>query len=117
MMKISENLKENVDIIKQKYNKDFAVKYRSFSNLGRKYTLIFIDGMVNSAFISDNIIRPIIRNKKLISPINPDKSLLKKVLIANDIKTFSDMEKCIDDLPYGNSILFIDGCNKALIQR
>ena len=113
-MKISENLKENVNIIKQKYNKDFAVKYRSFSNLGRKYTLIFIDGMVNSAFISDNIIRPIIRNKKLISPINPDKSLLKKVLIANDIKTFSDMEKCIDDLPYGNSILFIDGCNKAL---
>ena len=65
-------MKNNLEILKENLNGSFDVKYREVdSNIG-KVTIVFIDILCNTEFISDYIINPIInknieKHKKRIS--------------------------------------------------
>ncbi|MDD7794965.1 spore germination protein [Clostridium sp. 'White wine YQ'] len=84
--------KNNLDIIKEKFNNAFDVKYREIETPIGKATLVFIDDLCSSDFISQYIIKPLIAKRNNISNTE---DLLTKVLdinLAGDVKDISDAE-------------------------
>lgn len=113
MNKLTKDLNANSNIIKTQFKNDDTIRYRYFKNNNRDFLLIFIDGMANSERINEDIIRPIIDNKKILFDFNIINKLKKKIILANDIKEKDNFKDIYKDLLYGNSILLIDGINKA----
>ncbi|MGN8913592.1 spore germination protein [Anaerofustis butyriciformans] len=114
MNKLYKNLKINKAIIKNQFNNDDTIRYREFKNKGIDYLLLFIDGMSNSERIDEDIIKPILENKKIVFKFNILDKLKTKILFSNDVKEKNTFEDIYSDLLYGNTILLIEGQNKAL---
>ena len=56
-------MKSNLDIIKEKFKDSFDIKYREINGILGKTTLVFIDNLCSTQFLSDYIVTPI-KNKK-----------------------------------------------------
>lgn len=115
---LKNSLKENMELFKNDILKnDNTVIYREIKNKKSliKFCLIFIDGMVNREIINENILCQLI-NYNYRSRSNEFVNYLKEqVIIIDDIKETNSIDKMINSVLYGDSILLIDGINKALI--
>ncbi|WP_290772868.1 spore germination protein [Anaerofustis sp.] len=114
MKNLYKSLKLNTVFIKNQFNNDDTIRYRNFNNKGIDYLLLFIDGMSNNERINEDIIKAILENKKYVFKFNILKKLKDKILFANTIKELNTFEDIFSDLLYGNTILLIEGQNKAL---
>ena len=119
--KVSTKLNENINYMQQIFSEDKSIKFHRFNPTDKQITnleccIFFVDGMVNSPLVNDNIIRPILLHKPSIA-IGADKLsyLEKKVLQTNETSQNDDFEQIIYALLYGDTILFCNGCSKALI--
>jgi spore germination protein KA len=80
-----------------------------------KCILVYIDGMTNNQFISQNIIKPLLLMEISCAPSNGIIDLLmSQVLFTGDNKKVTNVEEIISGIIYGNAVLFIDGCNEAI---
>lgn len=111
---ISKNIKDNENYIKKRFqiplNNDII--FRSFEMKGgRKGFAIFIEGMVNSAYVSSNIIEtlqymPLLEN----GDIQLKKEEFAERFISHCQATvMTDIEKIIDEVNFGGCGVFIDG--------
>lgn len=103
-----QKLFENVDILRQKYitnNHDKSLKFCIF----------YCDGVVNSAIMNDNIIRPL-----MISPAPKPGSelidtLMNEVVQINEMKKTDSLADIIRDITYGDTVLFAEGAAQAIL--
>lgn len=115
---IKKSLKENIELFKNNiFPGDNTIIYRQFKNKNSqlKFCTIFIDGMVNTESINENILPQLMNaniNSKSKNLINYIK---EEVLIVNEVKESSKIEEILSSLLTGKSILFIDGFEKVLI--
>ncbi|HML45474.1 MAG TPA: hypothetical protein PKE04_01840, partial [Clostridia bacterium] len=57
---VSAHLKENVELMKRLFQDVDITRYKEVAKDGRQtYVLVYSDGVVNSAIINDNILRPL----------------------------------------------------------
>ncbi|MDD2435176.1 MAG: spore germination protein [Bacilli bacterium] len=114
---ISLSLKENIDNIKKLFFDDDNLIIREFNNNHQKgkFVLIYCDGLVNSVTINESIIKPLIHFNKDLDDDNLIQSLIKNVLLVDDIKKVNYMKDIVENVTYGDSILFIEGSDEALI--
>lgn len=139
---IFKNLTQNMDFIKSKYNSLISsdVIIRDFSiwvqNKEFNASIVYIDGMVDSQIINENILKPLIlrnksntyisKNKKIISEFNNNDVIIRKIkkinlenyisshlIPQNDIKQINDFESIFSGINMGNCILLIDTLKKA----
>jgi spore germination protein KA len=115
---LSSSLKENIKIIKAVFiDNDILIIREVDNNNDDKlhYALAYCDGLVNASIINENIIKPLI----LSASVNKDnlsiQVILKNVLLANEVKETNKMKDIVEDITYGDVILFIDGLNEVLI--
>ncbi|WP_024613843.1 spore germination protein [Clostridium sp. Ade.TY] len=102
-------MKNNLEILKENLNGSFDVKYREVDSSIGKVTLVFIDNLCNTEFISDYIINPII-NKNI--ECNSIDDLIKKILeinIAEFVKDKIDIEDAIYHIVSGDVIILVEG--------
>lgn len=111
------SLDQNIAVVKQLFSDVAVARYRTFGGNDKnpnRYFIVFFDGMVDSETINDNILKPL-----MLNTIPESDSLIDSILHcmvqvgeAKEISTFSQM---IDSVTYGDTVLFAEGCNKAIV--
>ena len=121
-MLVSKNLQENTQIIKDTLRDCDDVVYRNIE-IGKDKTraaIIFIDGLVDKIVISEFAIESLLNTEDLKSNLGNIKANIAENaslqhLAIHDVKEEEDLNKVIDFILAGETILLIDGSNKALI--
>lgn len=117
--KVSLRLEENIALIKTMFGDDKTVKFHHFQPQAMaeiRCCLVFIDGMVDSVRINESIIRPI--NMLCAAPpegVSAVTYLQHQVLQANEAQREEQLRPLLRGLLYGDTVLFVDGCGKALV--
>lgn len=115
----SDKLEKNVAYIKELFEGDDTLLTRYLTGVdGRKirFCLIYVDGMVNNKLLNEDVIRPLIEYR---FDEDPGAALMDvigdRVLFADSVEKTQDMEKIIQGIVYGDTVLFAEGCVDALI--
>ena len=116
---ISSVLEENIAWIKVLFREDKTVKLHRLQPQavgGIRCCLVFVDGMVDSIRINECMIQPI---SALQAPPPAGVALIdylqQQVLQVNETQKEAEKEALLHSLLYGDTLLFVDGCTKALI--
>ncbi|OES46609.1 spore germination protein [Domibacillus iocasae] len=117
---IGSSLAANVDKIRQKtgYSSDLVIRLINIGPQSEiKIAVLYVKGMVDSQSINDFLIEQIMKNKALQEKIMPNEALdiiTEEAVALGGVKSVQDWEELFTVLMAGNTILLIDGINKAL---
>ena len=110
-MKLSSSLEKNIGVLKDLFRDVDIMRYKMIESAGDKpvrYCVAFTDGLVDSAIINDNIIKPL-----MLSPVRPDDDLiahlLENVIQTNEAVATDNFQCIVEDVTYGNTVLFVEG--------
>ncbi len=107
-MAIIEALFSDVDILRTK-----IIQNSRYPEL--RYGIIFCDGVIDSAIINDNILRPLMLTDTAKPGSQLMETLMKQVIQIGEAELCSDFAKIIEAICYGDTVLFAEGVNQALI--
>lgn len=115
---LSKSLADNIKTIKEIFNNDDTLIIRQFENQYEsklKCCIFFIDGMVDTDIVNENIISPIVTN----SVIKPRQKIIYtlqyQIIISNQITETDSLVKLVEAIINGDTILFVDGSSESLI--
>ncbi len=114
---ISANLQYNISHIKEIFKDNENLKTRIFMTKGKKpykCAVFYMEGLANFQIVSERFIRGIMGGFPQ-GNTDPIKEIYDHMSCECDIQTVSTEDKLISALTYGDSVLFVDGCKKALI--
>ncbi len=115
---LSKDLSENINLIKAIFKNDHTLITRSIETPCDpviKYCLVYCDGMVNNKLINDDIIRPLLEYKPEKKQPDLMDVIAKQVTLSDSVDKVTELEKIVQGIVYGDSILFANGQNEALI--
>ncbi|MDR5587958.1 MULTISPECIES: spore germination protein [Clostridium] len=95
-------MNENLNYFKKRFEKAFDVKYRDVDTKLGKATLIFIDTLCNSQFISDYIVSPL---KNYSYECNTLDDIVTKVLEINIVGNVKDLDDAVLHILSGDIVL------------
>ncbi len=115
---LTEDLNQNISLFKSMFKNIGTFVVREFSNKNDarfKFCIFYIDGMVNSETINENIIKPLMHSK-----IQPDSQnlldmLANQIILINQVQKSGDIQQITESLNFGDTILFVEGEKDALI--
>ncbi|MCY6369061.1 spore germination protein [Clostridium ganghwense] len=115
----STNLEININELQNRFKNDNSVKFRRFEskNSSIRCCIVFIEGMVKSEIINENIIRPLV-STSINENIHGNELLdylTNKLLICDEIVKSSDIDTIINSVEYGDTLLIIDGVSEGII--
>lgn len=119
-LKLDMSLDKNISLIRNIFHNDETLILRKFQNRDTNSLLcyiVYIDGMVNTEIINENIIQPVLccdltKNDKRINLLD---ELKYKVIVSSNVVDETDINKIISSIVSGDTLLLLDGYNKALI--
>lgn len=115
---LTKSITENINLIKTIFENDDTVVFRKFEGGNEyklKFCLIFVDGMIDNKIVNENIIEPIMKiSDKNIASNNILNSLKNNIIVSNTVEIKEDSNKIISDILVGNTILLVDGQDKAI---
>ncbi len=114
---ISKSIEENEKYIKNRFQipENNDIIFRSFELKGGvKAFVLFIEGMVNSQFVSSNIIEtlqyiPLLENHTRITK----EQIVRRFVSHCQATVMTDMDKIADEVNFGGCALFVDGSDVA----
>lgn len=115
---IFSKLEENISLMDSLFENVDIMVSRRFQNPQSKkldFCLFYSDGVVDSSAINESVLKPILLNENLIPGSNLAVQLQKECLFANEVKKTSDISEIIVAVTYGDSVLFIEDNNEALV--
>ena len=107
-MNIIQGLFADVDILRTK-----LIQSNRYPEL--RYGIVFCDGVVNNAIINDNILRPLMISEAAQPGPQLMDILSKQVIQIGEAAWTADFSKVIESICYGDTVLFAEGIDKALI--
>lgn len=113
-----KSIEMNIQILKDIFNHDDTIIFRHFGNKTDKklkYCIVFIKGMVDKDMIHESIIRPILRNSILGKEKNTIESMENHVITSDNIKKTKYIDKVVNSIISGNTVLLYEGVQEALI--
>ncbi|HEX9061730.1 MAG TPA: spore germination protein [Clostridia bacterium] len=113
---LSKSLEENIKLLKNLFIDDDTLITRQFQNqqdTDIKYCIFFIEGMVNTQIINENIIKPIVLSSNTGSRNNVD-IIMNRVILSNNLEKTSEVNKLIEAIINGNTVLLIEGEEEAI---
>ena len=116
--KIEKELETNIQIMDQIFKNDDTLIKRNFVNQRHakvRCCALFFDGMVDNKIIDDYIIRPIMTSTCLALSNEIADEILTKVIVTNDAQKSDSLSEITQSMIHGDTILFVEGCNSALI--
>lgn len=117
-----KSMEDNISLIKNIFKNDETLIVRRFQNkrlAAAKCCVVYLDGMVNSEIVNENIIQPILRND-LSEDISCDhllEELLYKVIVSNNVQMENDINSIVSTIAYGDTLLLLEGYDKGLVIR
>ncbi len=107
-MAVIKGLFADVDILRMK-----IIHSNQFKEL--RFGIAFCDGVVNAAFINDNILRPLMVSNNVVPGHMLLDTLQNQVIQIAEAEQTTDFIKIIESISYGDTVLFAEGVDKALI--
>ena len=128
--KVSGNLAENLNTIKNETLESKDVVIREFTiggDVGAAAAIVFVDGLVNSKLINDDVLGPLLfdiwrdcdtrRDSDGIRDGNLISYLQKHLLAICEIEEVGSMTDAINGALSGDVVLFVDGSNRAIVMN
>ena len=111
---IFQDLQLNIDYLNRRFedcNDIIKKRFQIGTRRNHACYLLYADGLVDYVMIQDNVIRPL-----LIDPLKeyPD-SVENWIIESADRRKLFDMEEAITNILAGNTLLFFDGCDFAIM--
>ena len=82
-------MNKDLEFIKETLKDSFDIKYREINSMLGKATIVFADVLCSTAFISDYIVKPLIKEKR--DDINTQEDIISKVLQINIVDFAKDL--------------------------
>lgn len=119
-VELVKSIEGNIALFKSIFNNDETLIVREFCNKWLKTAkccIIYIEGMVDAQVVNESILQPILRNdlSQEISSDNLLEELRKKVISVHSVSEDSNINTITSAILYGDTVLFADGYNKALL--
>lgn len=116
-IKLSGDINKDTDFFSNIFKNDDVFKVRTIKPKGCsvQFSVMFFDGMIDSAYLSDNIIKPL----TLIN--EPDKTKLtahyvcERVLFSSETSFEYDVSSILSCMLYGDTLILINGSKTALV--
>lgn len=116
--KLNKKLEHNIKIFKDIFNQDETFVTRQFENQkdnSVRCCIMFINGMIDNEIVNENIIEPIVKNMLLKFDGNTIDILQFQVILSNNIEKVSFVEKLVEAIINGDTVLLLEGSEEALI--
>jgi spore germination protein KA len=122
-MKISSNLKQNLNMLQNILgtSDDLITREFSFGEKPKvKASLIFLDGMAKRSTINESIIKPLMYDSCLVNlekklTIDSIEMVRNTMLSVGEVEQVSSVSELVDSCLSGDTILLVDGFKEALI--
>lgn len=118
--KISENIDENLAVLKEAFKNCFDIKFRKF-NIKNKImaVLVYIEGITDKVLMNEHVLEPLIidyqKNKGDKNELDSSIEYIKENLLLNsEIKDLNSIDKVILSVADANAVLIIDGFSTAI---
>ncbi|HEX2953790.1 MAG TPA: spore germination protein [Bacillota bacterium] len=116
---LGKSLDDNIALLKTIFNNDGTFIIREFQNKRLKAAaccVAYIDGMVNTEIVNENIILPVLRDdlSKEINCRNLLEELKKKVIVSNQVTVETDIDKIAGAIIDGDTVFLLEGYDQAL---
>ncbi|NLO46746.1 MAG: spore germination protein [Clostridiales bacterium] len=115
---LSGFLDENINAVARLFTDVDILRIRRIENnhnKKQKYAIVYIDGVVDSAIMNDNLIKPLMVSTVQTSGKDLLDTVMNQIVQINDIKKTNQMEDIVEAVAYGDTVLFVDGAQQALI--
>jgi len=117
---LHKSLNDNINLFKKIFDDDETVIFREFQNkhlMNAQCCIIYINGMVNTEIVNENIIQPVLRNdlSEDIESNNLLEELKNKVIVSNDVTLETEIDKIVSSVVYGDTLFLLEGYDKALV--
>lgn len=114
---VSSSLQKNSDFIKDIYYENDILIVRNIQNRkddNLKFVLVYSDGLVNSSTINESIIKTLMLSQMDDVNVSID-YISSQVLMVDEVEKTNEWQKLTEAINYGDTVLFMEGCNQALI--
>ena len=84
---------------------------------GGNAALIFVDGLINSKIVNDDVIKPLmlLHTDEDIVQNDPFEHIVNSLIAVNELKEVNSFAEAVDGFLTGDTVLFVDGSEKAVI--
>lgn len=107
----------NKAFLEEAFKKSGDVTFYEFATFsGVKVLIVYIDVLVNKNLLGRDVINSFIMKSKELQPKTLlDAKILKNLIAAANVAETKTMSAIIDDILNGNTVMFVDGVDTALI--
>ena len=112
-MELDENVKELVSIFDGTLNEDFIVRKFRLKCLSQEGSIIFLNGLVDPKVIDQFILAPLIENEEKVE--KGIEEVILEIIPINNIKTVCAISESIKGINNGQTLLVLNGYNKAFL--
>ncbi|WHY96889.1 spore germination protein [Peribacillus simplex] len=118
---IESSITANLDIVKQKTGSSPDIIIRTLKtsqNPEIKVTILYVQGLIDNLSVTDFLIESIMKSPHLKEKLLPHEVLeliSKDVVSLGGVEPVTDWEKLFLSLLSGDSVIFVDGINIALV--
>lgn len=118
--RLDKPLDRNISLFKNIFKNDETLIVREFQNKRLKAAqccIIYLDGMVNTEIVNENIIQPVLRNdlSEDIESGNLLEELKEKVIVSNNVTLETEINTIVSSVIYGDTLFLLEGYDKALV--
>nr|WP_308160731.1 MULTISPECIES: spore germination protein [unclassified Bacillus (in: firmicutes)] len=111
---ILRDYQENISRLKEEVGNSSDINVREFKIGPHKGALVYVDGMASSDAIADYILETVIETKVPDEPVDLIQYMLDKTVALGSVKTIDNWNQVFDSLFSGDTVIFLQGCNKAI---
>ena len=96
-------VEESVKKVKEVLVSADVITYPFASVAGKKFCLVYVDGLVEKPQLGELVVKPLAAAKKDATADD-----VRPVLASPEVKESDDFKTCIDEIYYGAAVLFFD---------
>jgi spore germination protein KA len=111
---ILRDYQENISRIKEEVGNSSDINFRNFKIGTHKGALVFVDGLANNTAIADYILETAMESKVPDEPVDIFQFMLDNTMALGSVETINNWNQVYDSLLSGNTVIFLQGCNKAI---
>lgn len=114
----SSSLDANIAVMEALFKDNEIMKLRRFensSNQALRFALYYSDGVVDSNIINEHIIKPLALSKEIHPGENLIDDLMTEFVLVDSLDKTNDIQKIIEAITYGDTLLLADGSADALV--
>lgn len=105
-------MNKDLEFIKETLKDSFDIKYREINSMLGKATIVFADVLCSTAFISDYIVKPLIKEKR--DDINTQEDIISKVLQINIVDFAKDKDDAVFYIISGDAVIVFEEYEKII---